>query len=68
MDEIKQLEFEIKVLKEKVSYLEKKELRRRNLAIFKFAIGLIIVIIIFIFVYDFYQKIMDFYNSFPFHF
>ena len=68
MEEIKQLEFEIKVLKERVSLLEKRETRRRNLAILKFIIGLFIFISVIIAIYKTYQKIIDFYNLFSISF
>ena len=67
-EKVKNLELEIKVLKERINVIEKREVRRRNLSIIKFVIKLIIVIVIALIIYDFYQKAVDFFNSFPIKF
>jgi len=66
--QIETLELEIKVLKERVKELEGIENRRKTLSIIKTFISLSIIIIIGLTIYGFYQKVIDFYNSFPFNF
>lgn len=65
-EKLKKLETEIQVLNERVKYLEKKETRRRNLALFKFLISLGIIIFIFLTIYEFYQKISEITSLIPF--
>lgn len=67
-NEINKLELEIKILKERVASLERKEKSRKIKSIIKFIITLIIIFIIIIFSYNFYQKIVNMYDSFLLNF
>ena len=66
--QIETLELEIKVLKERVKELERIENRRKTLSIIKIFISISVIIVIALTIYGFYQKIIDFYNSFPINF
>ena len=62
-DEIKKLNLEIEVLKERISSLERIEQGRKIKSIIKFIVTLVIIIIISLVLYNFYQKLIEFYNS-----
>lgn len=62
-DEIKDLKLEIKVLKERISYLESKERNRTIFKIIKTIIIIIVLIVIIIYGYKLYQELMTHYNE-----
>ena len=64
--EVKKLEDELEILKERVKYLEKKEARRKNKAIIKFIINFSVILFIFISIYRFYQRISEITSLIPF--
>ena len=61
---IEALELEIKVLKERIEILERKERRRKIMGMIKGMISLSIFILFVIFIYHFYQEMVDLYDSF----
>lgn len=63
-EEIKKLNLEIEILKERISILEKIEQGRKIKNIIKITLSMIIIIIMGIVLYNFYQKLIEFYNSF----
>lgn len=67
-DRIKELELEIEVLDKRVKHLERIENRRKIISIIKTVIIIVLLGALAISLYDVYQKIMDFYNSFLVHF
>lgn len=67
-DRIKELELEIDVLDKRVKHLERIENRRKIISIIKTVIIIVLLGALAISLYDVYQKIMDFYNSFLVHF
>lgn len=62
--ELENLKIEIKVLKERINYLEKKERRRTIFTIIKFLIIVFIIIIVIITIYNLYQDIVKLYEPF----
>ncbi len=62
-DKIKDLELEIKVLKQRVSELEAKERTRNIFKIIKIIIIIIILIFIIIYGYKFYTNFMKYYDE-----
>ena len=66
MEENKNLKLEIEVLKKRVTALENKERRRKILGLIKAIITIILIIFISLKLYEYYQKIIDVYNSFNF--
>ncbi|MBQ8472027.1 MAG: hypothetical protein IJ501_00835 [Bacilli bacterium] len=63
-EEIKKLNLEIETLKERISILERIEQGRKIKSIIKITLSMIIIIIMGIVLYNFYQKLIEFYNSF----
>ena len=63
-EEIKKINLEIETLKERISILERIEQGRKIKNIIKIALSMIIIIIMGIVLYNFYQKLIEFYNSF----
>ena len=63
-DEIKKLETEIKLLKERIIILENREKRRKIVSIIKFLITLSLIIFVGISVYNIYLELINKYNSF----
>lgn len=63
-EEIKKLNLEIETLKERISILERIEQGRKIKNIIKITLSMIIIIIMGIVLYNFYQKLIEFYNSF----
>ena len=66
MEENKNLKLEIEVLKKRVTALENKERRRKILGLIKAIITIILIIFISLKLYEYYQKIIDVYNSVKF--
>ena len=64
MEENKNLKLEIEVLKKRVASLENKERRRKILGLIKVII--MVVLIVALKLYEYYQKIIDVYNSVKF--
>ena len=64
-EEIKDLKLEIKVLKERISTLERIETRRKTFKILKVVIYLIVIMGIVIYIYTVYQNIMNAINNNP---
>ena len=63
-EEIKKLNLEIETLKERISILERIEQGRKIKNIIKITLSMIIIIVMGIVLYNFYQKLIEFYNSF----
>ena len=66
MEENKNLKLEIEVLKKRVTALENKERRRKIIGLIKAIITIILIIFVALKLYEYYQKIIDVYNSFNF--
>ena len=66
MEENKNLKLEIEVLKKRVASLENKERRRKIVGIIKAIITIILIIFVALKLYEYYQKIIDVYNSVKF--
>lgn len=66
MEENKNLKLEIEVLKKRVASLENKERRRKIVGLIKAIITIILIIFVALKLYEYYQKIIDVYNSFNF--
>lgn len=66
MEENKNLKLEIEVLKKRVTALENKERRRKIIGLIKAIITIILIIFVALKLYEYYQKIIDIYNSFNF--
>ncbi len=66
MEENKNLKLEIEVLKKRVTALENKERRRKIVGLIKAIITIILIIFVALKLYEYYQKIIDVYNSFNF--
>ena len=66
MEENKNLKLEIEVLKKRVASLENKERRRKILGLVKVIITIILIIFVGLKLYEYYQKIIDVYNSVKF--
>ena len=66
MEENKNLKLEIEVLKKRVASLENKERRRKILGLIKAIITIILIIFVALKLYEYYQKIIDVYNSVKF--
>lgn len=64
-EKLKELEVEIEVLKQRVNSLEKIETRRKIKTIIKTVVSLILLLIISFSIYNFYQKIVEIYESLP---
>ena len=64
MEENKNLKLEIEVLKKRVTALENKERRRKIVGLIKAIITIILIIFVALKLYEYYQKIIDVYNSF----
>lgn len=66
MEENKNLKLEIEVLKKRVASLENKERRRKILGLIKAIIMVVLIVFVALKLYEYYQKIIDVYNSFNF--
>ena len=66
MEENKNLKLEIEVLKKRVAALENKERRRKIVGLIKAIITIILIIFVALKLYEYYQKIIDVYNSVKF--
>lgn len=66
MEENKNLKLEIEVLKKRVTALENKERRRKIVGLIKAIITIILIIFVALKLYEYYQKIIDVYNSVKF--
>ena len=62
-EEIKNLKLEIEVLKKRIAHLEGIENRRKIVKIIKIVIIVVMIVAIGIFAYQWYGKIMDYYNQ-----
>lgn len=66
MEENKNLKLEIEVLKKRVAALENKERRRKILGLIKLIIMVVLIAFVALKLYEYYQKIIDVYNSVKF--
>ena len=66
MEENKNLKLEIEVLKKRVAALENKERRRKIVGFIKAIIMVILIVFVGLKLYEYYQKIIDVYNSVKF--
>lgn len=66
MEENKNLKLEIEVLKKRVASLENKERRRKILGLIKVIIMVVLIAFVGLKLYEYYQKIIDVYNSVKF--
>ena len=66
MEENKNLKLEIEVLKKRVTALENKERRRKILGLLKVIIMVVLIFFVALKLYEYYQKIIDVYNSVKF--
>ena len=66
MEENKKLKLEIEVLKKRVASLENKERRRKILGLIKVIIMVVLIAFVALKLYEYYQKIIDVYNSVKF--
>lgn len=66
MEENKNLKLEIEVLKKRVASLENKERRRKILGLIKVIIMVVLIAFVALKLYEYYQKIIDVYNSVKF--
>ena len=66
MEENKNLKLEIEVLKKRVASLENKERRRKILGLIKSIIMVVLIAFVALKLYEYYQKIIDVYNSVKF--
>ena len=66
MEENKNLKLEIEVLKKRVTALENKERRRKIIGFIKSIIMVILIVFVGLKLYEYYQKIIDVYNSVKF--
>lgn len=66
MEENKNLKLEIEVLKKRVASLENKERRRKIVGFIKSIIMVILIAFVALKLYEYYQKIIDVYNSVKF--
>ena len=66
MEENKNLKLEIEVLKKRVASLENKERRRKILGLIKLIIMVVLIAFVGLKLYEYYQKIIDVYNSVKF--
>lgn len=62
-ESVKNLQLEVKVLKQKVADLEAKERRRNIIKIIKAVIIIALLITIFIYGYKWYQEMSNYYNN-----
>ena len=66
MEENKNLKLEIEVLKKRVTALENKERRRKIVVFIKSIIMVVLIVFVGLKLYEYYQKIIDVYNSVKF--
>ena len=66
MEENKNLKLEIEVLKKRVTALENKERRRKIVGFIKAIIMVVLIVFVGLKLYEYYQKIIDVYNSVKF--
>lgn len=66
MEENKNLKLEIEVLKKRVAALENKERRRKIVGLIKVIIMVVLIVFVGLKLYEYYQKIIDVYNSVKF--
>ena len=66
MEENKNLKLEIEVLKKRVTALENKERRRKIVGFIKAIIMVVLIAFVALKLYEYYQKIIDVYNSVKF--
>lgn len=66
MEENKNLKLEIEVLKKRVASLENKERRRKIIGFIKVIIMVVLIAFVALKLYEYYQKIIDVYNSVKF--
>ena len=66
MEENKNLKLEIEVLKKRVTALENKERRRKIVGFIKLIIMVVLIAFVALKLYEYYQKIIDVYNSVKF--
>lgn len=66
--EIEKLKLDIKVLEKRISFLERKEKRRKIFSIIKIIFILTLVIFIVLKLYDYYQEIVKLYEPFLINF
>lgn len=66
--EIEKLKLDIKVLEKRISFLERKEKRRKIFSIIKIIFILTLVIFIVIKLYNYYQEIVKLYEPFLINF